>query len=394
MENTWDLVENKIKIDNAFKIDVIDFINTIYKTRKKSILPYDINVEDVFEMLQDLVWANEDKFVVFFNFEFVMCLMQLGITPNRITYIAPSNESYYAVRDCGWGELGMKSILFDLSIYNKYKSRNQWKKHLMKKINKINEFIAVGNIPFTINSTDSSNSKKIGNDFIGLMNKFKKACYILPAKFDSKTFKNELILNPSLTKIVFHKRKIFNISDLIYTCHVITNNESNSDEFIFTDNTTKEFIKLKKSKNTILSKNFNESFISNEQGSKLSDLWNRGNKHLNEITKTGEYKVITSLGDSKTNDFKYELDETETTGLGKWKVVMPNMRCKSFKLAGPEFALSYSIIGFLVDTKEQAESLYKYFEDIDIIDMTNKLATSGANTKTLFSKIPLPHGII
>ena len=119
MNTSWDLVENKIKIENRFRIDVTDYINKMYKTRKNSILPYDINTEDVFEMLQDLTWSRDDKFVVFFNFEFVMCLMKLKVTPDKITYIAPSKESFYEVRDGGWGERGMKSILFDLSIYKR-----------------------------------------------------------------------------------------------------------------------------------------------------------------------------------------------------------------------------------------------------------------------------------
>ena len=325
MTNTWDLVENKIKIENRFRIETIEYINKIYKTRKNSILPYDINTEDVFEMLQDLTWTSDDKFVVFFNFEFVMCLMKLGVTPNKITYIAPSKESFYVVRDCGWGERGMKSILFDLGIYKRYQNRKQWKKHLMKKIGKLDEFIAVGNIPFTVNSTDSTNSKKIGNDFIKLMNQFQKSCYILPAKFDSKSFKEDLIMNPHLKKIVYHKKPIFDIHEGVKTCHVITNTSKNYKRIDYTDNISPESISLQKDINLILSREFNESYIVDSTKLTLGSLWTRGNVNLNKISKSGDYKVITSLGSYKENTFNFEYDDTETTSLGKWKVIIPNL---------------------------------------------------------------------
>jgi hypothetical protein len=395
MNNTWDLVENKIKIENRFRIDVTDYINKMYKTRKNSILPYDINTEDVFEMLQDLTWIDDDKFMVFFNFEFVMCLMKLKVTPNRITYIAPSKESFYEVRDGGWGQRGMKSILFDLSIYKRYQNRKQWKSHLMKKIGKLDEFIAVGNIPFTVNSTDSTNSKKIGNDFIKLMNQFQQSCYILPAKFDSKSFKEDLIMNPKLKKIVYHKKPIFDIHEGVKTCHVITNTSENYKTVDYTDNISSEVISLKKDINLILSREFKESYIVDSTKLTLGDLWTRGNVNLNKISKSGEYKVITSLGSYKENAFNFEYDDVETTSLGKWKVIIPNLGGgRSLKIAGPEYTLSYSVIGFCVDTEEQVKRLYDYIVDSGILKETQKIKTSNANTKTLFDKIVLPDGII
>jgi hypothetical protein len=395
MENTFDFVENRIKIETRFRLDVTDYINKMYKTRENSILPYDINTEDVFEMLQDLTWTSDDKFVVFFNFEFVMCLMKLGVTPNRITYIAPSKESFYVVRDGGWGERGMKSILFDSSIYKRYKNRKQWKKHLMKKIGKLDEFIGVGNIPFTQKSGTSTNTKKIGNDFIKLMNQFKKSCYILPGKFDSPTFLNELITNPNLVKITFHKKQIFDIHEGIKTCTVLLDSSNNTDEFIYTDNISNLAVTLKKSKNLVLSRNFNESFIKDTSQFTIGDLWTRGKVDLNKISKSGKYKVITSVGSYKEDTFSFEYDETETTSIGKWKVIVPNVGGGvAVKIAGPEYAISHSVVGFCVDTEEQARKLYNFIIDNDIMRKSISLATSNANTKTLFSKIPLPDGII
>lgn len=395
MNTTWDLKENQIKLETSFRFEVTDYIRKIYTTRKNSILPYDINTEDVFEMLQDLTWTNNDKFVVFFNFEFVMCLMELGVKQSKITYIAPSEESFYEVRDGGWGEDGIKSILFDLSIYKRYQNRKQWKSHLMKKIGKLDEFIAVGNIPFTVNSTDSTNSKKIGNDFIKLMNKFQQSCYILPAKFDSKSFKEELIVNQNLKKIVYHKKPIFDIHEGVKTCHVITNILETYQTFDYTDNILNETISLKKDINLVLSREFKESYIVDSTQLTLGNLWTRGNVNLNKISKSGEYKVITSLGSYKEDTFNFEYDNTETTSLGKWKVVIPNLGGgKSLKIAGPEYSLSYSVIGFCVDTKEQVKRLYDFIIKNDILKETQKIKTSNANTKTLFDKIVLPNGII
>jgi len=56
--------------------------------------------------------------------------------------------------------------------------------------------------------------------------------------------------------------------------------------------------------------------------------------------------------------------------------------------------LSYSVIGFCVDTEEQVKKLYNFIINNDIIKETQKIKTSNANTKTLFDKITLPDGII
>jgi hypothetical protein len=399
MENTFDLVENKIKIDNRFRLKVTDYINKIYKTRNKSILPYDINTEDVFEMLQDLTWTNDDKFVVFFNFEFVMCLMQLGITPNKITYIAPSSESHYEVRDAGWGELGMKSILFDLSIYNKYKSRNQWKTHLMKKIGKLNEFIAVGNIPFTINSTDSSNSKKIGNDFIKLMNQFKQACYILPAKFDSKTFKEDLILNPKLKKIVYHQTALFDIAADFKTCHVVLS--GNQTNFIYQINNSSNTLTLNKCNNIILSSNLDTSGYIDFTKKTIGDLWNRGqkNKTNNDTTKQlsgyGKYEVVSNVGKNGNDDFEIILDDEENTLYGKWKVIIANVSGgTAVKIAPPKYSISYSVVGFEVPSEEAAIKLKNFLQTNDVIKLWKSFKRTNANTKSTFLNITLPDGII
>jgi hypothetical protein len=264
----------------------------------------------------------------------------------------------------------------------------------MKKIGKLNEFIAVGNIPFTDNSTDSTNSKKIGNDFIKMMNLFKKSCYILPAKFDSKSFKEYLILNPKLKKIVFHKKHIFNIHEGVKTCHVVLDNENYSD-FEYTNNISNEYVTLKKDINLILSREFEESYVVDSSKLTLGDLWTRGNKNLNKISKSGQYKVITSLGSYKDDSFNFEYDDEENTSLGKWKVMVPNVGGgKSIKIAGPEYSLSYSVIGFCVDTEDSAKKLYNFMMDNNILDETKKVKTSNANTKTLFNKIVLPNGII
>jgi len=392
MTNTWDLVENKIKIENRFRIETIEYINRIYKTRKKSILPYDINTEDVFEMLQDLTWTSDNKFVVFFNFEFVMCLMKLGVTPNKITYIAPSKESFYEVRDY-WGELGMKSILFDLGIYKRYQNRKQWKKHLMKKIGKLDEFIAVGNIPFTVNSTDSTNSKKIGNDFIKLMNQFQKSCYILPAKFDSKSFKQELILSENLTKIVYHKRPIFDIAQNYYTCHVVIGSDA-TDKFVFQDNISKS-IELQKDINLQLSREIDDTFILDSSKKTLGSIWIRGNEHDGKLKKSGKYKVVSKVGKDDDNFVSYKYSDTETTGFGKWKVVMANVSSGWVaKVVPPDYSICYSIIAFPFDTKETAELVKEYIMNPSKREFFRQLRSSDANTKTLFDKIVLPDGII
>jgi hypothetical protein len=393
--NTYciDTVEDKIKIEHEFRYKTERFIRKMYKTRENSILPHDVNTEDVFDMLQDLTWTGDDKFVVFFNFEFVLCLMKLGVTPNRITFIAPSKESFYVVRDGGWGARGMKSILFDLSIYKRYQNRKQWKSHLMKKIGKLDEFIGVGNIPFTVNSSNSTFSKQIGNDFILLMKQFKQSCYILPAKFDRIFFREEVMLSEKLKKIVYHKRPIFDIAKNYYTCHVVVGNDT-TDKFVFQDNISKS-IELKKDINLQLSREIDDTFILDSSKKPLGFIWIRGNENDGKLKKSGKYKVVSKVGKDDDTFVSYKYSDTETTGLGKWKVVMANVSSGWVaKVVPPEYSICFSIIAFPFDTKEAAESVKEYLMNPSKREFFRKLRTSDANTKTLFDKIPLPDGLI
>jgi hypothetical protein len=398
METTWDLVENRIKIETRFRLDVTDYINKMYKTRENSILPYDINTGDVFEMLQNLTWTFDDKFVVFFNFEFVMCLMKLGVTPNRITYVAPSKESFYAVRDGGWGERGMKSILFDLSIYKRYQNKKQWKSHLMKKIGKLDEFIVVGNIPFTINDSESDNSVKIGDEFVKLINSSaKKYCYILRWKSDSTTFRKKIILDDRLSKIVFHKKAIFDIHDNIKTCHIVGDSIPH-DKFVFKDNVSDKFIKLNKVPNLVLSNNIIDSYEIDTSKKNLGDFWTRGTKYLKDIDlnkKEGKYKVIYSLGNWKDDSFNYTFDDFENSTLGKWKIILPlNGGGRAINIAGPEYSVIYNVIALQFDNENDCKKVYEWAKKISLTDILNKLRTSGQNNKVLLSKITLPDGLI
>lgn len=391
--NNFEQRIEEIDKDTKFRYYTKDLIRR-HSDKKHSILPYEIDVRDVYSILKDLNINENEKYVVFFNFEFVAVLKKLGVSLNNIIFISGERKFYGFIRN-NFGKFRLKTILFDTKQYQKYKSRKKWKNYIMKKIGKPNDFIGVGNIPFTINSTDSTNSKKIGNDFIKLMNQFKQSCYILPAKFDSKSFKEELIINENLKKIVYHKKSIFDIHEGVKTCHVVTDNTKRYETLEYTDNISSKSISLKKDINLILSREFKESYIVDSTKLTLGSLWTRGNVNLNKISKNGKYKVITSLGSHKEETFNFEYDDMETTSLGKWKVIIPNLGGgRSTKIAGPEYSLSYSVIGFCVDTEEQVKKLYNFIINNDIIKETQKIKTSNANTKTLFDKITLPNGII
>ena len=394
--SNWDTVEQKIQIDTDFRHNVTDYISKIYSTRKKSILPHDINTKDVFEMLQELKWDSEQKFVVFFNFEFVMCLMKLGVTPDRITYIAPSKESFLEVRDNGWGKNGMKSILFDLTTYNRYGKYKKWKRYIMKKIGNLNEFIGVGNIPFTINDTDSDNSKKVGNDFIKLMNQMKKACYIAPFKYHSKTFNEELIYNKNLIKIVYHDRKLFNIAGDVYTCHVVLDTQNPTDEFIYRINTSSDVKILDRNKNISLAKDLKFTTYFDSSKLTLGEIWTRGTTNDGDLKKNGKYKVVWKLikDDGDNSNIEYQYSDVETTTLGQWKVVVPKTGGIAAKLCSPDTSISYSIIGFPVKSKESAIKLLNYLRSTEVRELWKALKSNNDNTKAVFSKIPLPDGII
>jgi hypothetical protein len=153
---------------------------------------------------------------------------------------------------------------------------------------------------------------------------------------------------------------------------------------------------LVKEKNLELSKIIGKSIYVDSSKSSLSDLWIRGNYNDTDLKSKGKYKVINKIGNnSGQDDFSFLCHDEEKTGIGKWKVVIPNVTNGwAVKVAGPDYSISYSIVGFELPNKKSAYKLKKYLLEDETIKMIKSLKTSAANTKTLFSKILLPDGLI
>ena len=266
----------------------------------------------------------------------------------------------------------------------------------MKKIGKLDEFIAVGNIPFTMKNENSEKGMiQIGNDFIKLMNEFNKSCYILQAKYDSPTFKNQIIKNKNLKSITNHSKQIFDINSNIYTCTVLIDSDYESEFFTYSNNIETKKIKLNKKFKLALSKNIDDTISIDDSKFTLGDLWKNGNKYLNQLTNTGKFKVIKALGSYKTNQFEWTFDDSENTSFGKWKVILPiKGGGRAVKIAGPEYSVCFSVVALEVDSEDTAKSLKKWIEDNEILTYLNSIRTSGTNSKSLLSKIVLPDGII
>lgn len=394
--NSFEQRIGEIDKDTKFRYYTKDLISR-HSDKKHSILPYEIDVKDVYSILKDLNINENEKYVVFFNFEFVVVLKKLGISLNNIIFISGERKFYGFIRN-NFGKFGLKTILFDTKQYQKYKSRKKWKKYIMKKIGKLDEYVVVGNIPFTINETDSDNSIKIGNDFVKMIqSSTNKYCYILRWKADSKHFINDIILNKNLQKIVFHKKSIFDIHANINTCHIV-GNEKETDKFVFTDNISDDVIELNKVENVVLSTNVMESYEKDTTKLTLGDFWTRGKKYLKDIDleyNGGRYKVIYSLGDWKTESFNYTTDDIESSTIGKWKILFPlNGGGKAMKLAGPEYSVIYNVVSLVFETEEQCKKVFKWCKEINLPELLNKLRTSGQNNKVLFDKISIPNEII
>jgi hypothetical protein len=128
----------------------------------------------------------------------------------------------------------------------------------------------------------------------------------------------------------------------------------------------------------------------------LGDLWKNGNRYLNQLSNDGKYKVVKALGRSTDSTFDWTYDSIETTSLGKWKVMLPlkSISGKTIRIGSPEYAVCFSIVSLEVDSEESAYKLKKWIEDNDILQKLNDMRTSGTNSKSLFSKIVLPDGLI
>ena len=122
---------------------------------------------------------------------------------------------------------------------------------------------------------------------------------------------------------------------------------------------------------------------------------NLGEKYLNQLDHKGDNKVITALGSYKNDDFEWELDSSEITTKGQWKVILPkNQSGWAIKIAGPEYSISASIVGLVVKDKQTALNLKDWMVSENIINRLSKIRSSFVNSKTAFSKIELPDGLI
>jgi len=393
MNNFEQLIE-EIDKDTKFRHYTKDLIRR-HSDKKHSILPYEIDVRDVYSILKDFNVNENQKYVVFFNFEFVVVLKKLGISLNNIIFISGERKFYGFIRN-SFGKFGLKTILFDTKQYQKYKSRKKWKNYIMKKIGKLNEYVVVGNIPFT---TKNENSQKgminIGNDFIKLMNQFKKSCYILHAKYDSSTFQNEIIKNKNLRKITNHSKPIFDINSNIYTCTVLIDSEYESDYFTYSTNIETKEIKLDKKYKLALGRTIDDTISIDNSKLTLGDLWKNGNRYLNQLTNSGRFKVIKALGSYKTDEFEWTYDDFEDTSFGKWKVILPTKGGgKAVKIASPEYSVCFSVVSLEVESEDIAKLLRNWIVENDILSYLNSIRTSGTNSKALLSKIVIPDGII
>jgi len=264
------------------------------------------------------------------------------------------------------------------------------------------DFIVVGNIPFTINDDTSyknrGRSKNIGDDFIKLISnltKNGKFTYILRANFETNAFKNNIILNDNFIKMVYHDKPIFDISNQIRTCHVVGDSTKKSDSFEYKSNTEPQSIRLLKQKNLVISKNIEKSFLMDPNTKTLGDIWYNGTRLMGGLNNTGKYKTIESLGSYKTDEFNWQYDESESTLIGKWKVLVPYKGGgRAIKIAGPEYSITRSIVGLATDSLESAIKLKKWMLEFDILTELNELRVSCTNSKSLFSKIIIPDEII
>jgi len=107
------------------------------------------------------------------------------------------------------------------------------------------------------------------------------------------------------------------------------------------------------------------------------------------------WNYVVKVGKNDGTGFTFTYDDTEDTLIGKWKVIISNVSGgTAVKIASPDYSISYSIIGFEVDTKETALYLKEYLDSKEIIKIWKGFKRSNANTKSVFLKIPLPDAII
>ncbi len=131
-------------------------------------------------------------------------------------------------------------------------------------------------------------------------------------------------------------------------------------------------------------------------GKSFGDLWIRGKKKRSELIRTENGIVVVETVNGQDGPLlTATIDpKSECTGLGIWKVVINNFNNHDsigpIKISPPDQAICFSVVGFPCESEEQAKNYVEYLKSDFVSELYRTIPKSTANSKTVFSFIPLP----
>ena len=343
--------------------------------------PYDL----VDKILSKIGNFKNKQIAVLYTIEFALTLKDTyGADPKNITVFGDSEQKKKVAKRVGFNYYSV-SVLYERDCDMKFD-------------------VVVGNPPYQDKkgNENSTNSTDLYPSFFDISDKITTdkgiISLIIPDSWYTirkNSFKDRLFYSNKLKELeMLTYQKWFKVKkgvcNIIYDkthngkCTVIDETSGSTKEFDLnvTPFLNNDFVKIDFVKHFLKSKN-------------LSNRWARGQLSLNEIneTETG-VKFIKACGrENQPLDIAIIDKKIESTGYGKWKVVMPNVGGtkgdlgNNVKIAGPEYVGGHSVVFLLVDTEKEAKNLISYL-NTKPIRLLISMKTSSPNAKTMFELIP------
>lgn len=259
--------------------------------------------------------------------------------------------------------------------------------------------VIVGNPPFngSKNDIEGSRAKQLYKEFVTKSLSLSNTVYmVIPSLWTHKTG----TLKTELYK--FGLKKCVGCTDKfpvdIGICYIIaekgykgdlTIKPENEDEYTVSwSEKTPIHLNSSEEKNNILNKIKSDKNIGN--------IWTRSSMNRNDPTiGAGSTKVIDITGPDrqKPEIIKTTKSKLEFPGYDTWKVITNNVlgspRIGVTKIVGPGVGTTYSVISLLVDTEQEAFNLKSYLDSKFVSFIVKCIKNNGANSKVLFSNIPM-----
>lgn len=260
---------------------------------------------------------------------------------------------------------------------------------LIKDFDNMKFDVVIGNPPYQLNTSNSSNTTSLYDKFYYKAKEVSKQyiSFVIPfewTKRNSSNFKKEMFDSVVLSKLNIHTKVEFKGIKKVTCDFLVDLQKTNKEVEVSTNEGLNNTLTLS-SKSLLL----NNLTLLEKPSTGLDLLWKRGTTSISELSEKGKYPVVYGLGGKKPMRVLYS--DTETTGLGEWKVVVGNLGgindIGSVKILSPEYAHNFSIVSFAVGSESEAIDLQKYLTSESVRELVKNAKGSTPNSKSIFSYI-------